>query len=502
VNPELTENGRWILAGALALLVCGMLVQSPRLVLMSCSALIILFLAFHRATQSAWVLDRGSLGLLWPEGNAVPLRGAVGECLETSILVVNRSARALHGVELSAVFFDGDSQVTVALIPFMSSQKTLEHLLSVRPTRPGSWLMHGCDVIVREPWSMFQVRDYLPCPREIRVLPALGGRRAPESVPSRFLEGPVDARSRGNASSIRELRDYAPSDPLRSVAWKATLRTGRLIVREYDSENIDEIIIALDISNTMRGGPSDARKFDLAITLTAEMAMAAQEKGNTVGLMTFEEKLCSHIPPRSGEEHVQELLGHVLELQRLPDADLSELDEAQLENLLCRYLLLQYRVDLRDGAGRLDTVKWQRWRKRHPDDVTSNGFEDDVSQQIRLFLHGHGVPIPFRLEARIGVKERGLLHVLLELQNCYSPLPRLIVVTDLCGILHVKGFLKALQRAKELGVEIRFVVPFTPWLYKGVEKSAAGRLFAADEWAEREAIAERIRAFGFRVDFF
>ena len=179
------------------------------------------------------------------------------------------------------------------------------------------------------------------------------------------------------------------------------------------AEDQDEVVVAMDVSNTMRGGTDTHPKFDLALLLAAQVVVQAQKKGAAVGLMSFEEVLRGHIRPKAGGGHIQFLLQQLVAFQRLPDAALSELTSIQLEELVSRYLRLQYRVDLSAGERKVDPERWQRWRlsaqRRAAKDADSR---DGLDGEWRRFLVQEGISIPYRVEARIGVKESGLVEVL------------------------------------------------------------------------------------------
>ena len=54
-------------------------------------------------------------------------------------------------------------------------------------------------------------------------------------------------RLRGRGTEFESLRDYLPDDELRWVDWKASVRRGTLVSREYDIERSQQIMLVLDI---------------------------------------------------------------------------------------------------------------------------------------------------------------------------------------------------------------------------------------------------------------
>lgn len=79
------------------------------------------------------------------------------------------------------------------------------------------------------------------------VLPALVGVRGRRFDAATMASPRVAPRSRrrGDHPQIHRLRPYLPSDPVRSVHWKATARYGELIVREGEEEQRGKVWLGL-----------------------------------------------------------------------------------------------------------------------------------------------------------------------------------------------------------------------------------------------------------------
>ena len=46
----------------------------------------------------------------------------------------------------------------------------------------------------------------------------------------------------GSGTELRELRELRPGDPFKSIAWKASARSGKLLVREVESVLADAVL--------------------------------------------------------------------------------------------------------------------------------------------------------------------------------------------------------------------------------------------------------------------
>lgn len=78
-----------------------------------------------------------------------------------------------------------------------------------------------------------------------------------------------------------DLRPYRPGDRLRDIHWKATAKTGEMVVREFRAGITDRVTLILD--DTPGGDPA---VFEKAVSLTASLVVALFEQGYMVKLVT------------------------------------------------------------------------------------------------------------------------------------------------------------------------------------------------------------------------
>lgn len=99
------------------------------------------------------------------------------------------------------------------------------------------------------------------------------------------------APRRGEGTDFKQLADYQPGDEVRRVDWKATLRHGRPVVREYQDERDQCVLFVLDCGRRMRAdeGEADAAgsHFDQALNALMLLAYVALKAGDEVGALTF-----------------------------------------------------------------------------------------------------------------------------------------------------------------------------------------------------------------------
>ncbi|AEC51862.1 hypothetical protein PNA2_0946 [Pyrococcus sp. NA2] len=82
---------------------------------------------------------------------------------------------------------------------------------------------------------------------------------------------------------FKEIRDYVPGDPFKTINWKATARTGRLLVNEYEREGRSSTMIFID-ARMESVGSQTKNPLEYAIALAYSLSNYLLEKGENVGL--------------------------------------------------------------------------------------------------------------------------------------------------------------------------------------------------------------------------
>ncbi len=142
--------------------------------------------------------------------------------------------------------------------------------------------------------------------------PAIKRMRDLEVLTARIIRagfaGQYHAAFQGRGIEFARVREYEVGDDIRSIDWNVTARTGAPHVKEFVEERDIGIIIALDVSRSMRFGSVDRRKSDLAVELLAVLTYAALQNGDRVGLALFTDRVVRFVPPRRGRLHSQTII--------------------------------------------------------------------------------------------------------------------------------------------------------------------------------------------------
>lgn len=157
--------------------------------------------------------------------------------------------------------------------------------------------------------------DLLP-PQE---LARLGGvELVARGVVEGFLQGLHTSPHRGFSATFADHRSYQPGDDLRHLDWRMLGRSGRLFVKQFEEETNLRAYLLLDLSASMgwssRPGNLPGKDW-FARQLAAALALLLLRQGDSVGLITFQERILDRLAARGGSTQWPELIRR-LEAQR------------------------------------------------------------------------------------------------------------------------------------------------------------------------------------------
>lgn len=188
--------------------------------------------------------------------------------------------RHRSGLELRA----GDEETFLALAP----GERVEAVLALATTRRGWLPLERLRVSTVRPFGLARAWSWLRPDARVLVYPAPEAEGAP--LPDLGGDG-QSARTRAHGEQPHHLREYRAGDALRQVAWKATARADRLLVREYEASARREI--ELDWFSL----PSLA--YEARIRRLARWVIEAERQGSRFRLRLP----AAVIGPGSGPEH-------------------------------------------------------------------------------------------------------------------------------------------------------------------------------------------------------
>ncbi|WP_433274446.1 DUF58 domain-containing protein [Actinosynnema sp. CS-041913] len=223
-----------------------------------------------------------------------PDRVERGKPALASLVVRNTTARRQPG--FTAGDRVGVDVRTVGVRPFGSGVDV--RTVRVRPLAPGAEATYHYELPTsvrgRLRVGPFAVHRFDPFDL-VRGHPTVGDSRSlwvhPRTHPARLAQvghprhhydGPLSDPPLHGSSDLRAVREYVIGDEVRHLHWKATAKTGRLMVREYVDPARTRCAVVLDTRRSAMG----PAVFEEAVEVAASLVYASASAGQQLRLIT------------------------------------------------------------------------------------------------------------------------------------------------------------------------------------------------------------------------
>ncbi len=153
--------------------------------------------------------------------------------------------------------------------------------------------------VTREvPWALTVYPDLSAA--AIRALPAQARRRREA--------GARQVRRLGEGRVFESLRDGVAGDDPRTIDWKATAKRGKVMVRQYEDERRQQVLIVIDAGRMLTAETDGIPRLEHVINAAFQLASAAVEHDDDVGLMAFSDTVQHFIPPARGTRALRRIV--------------------------------------------------------------------------------------------------------------------------------------------------------------------------------------------------
>jgi uncharacterized protein (DUF58 family) len=209
----------------------------------------------------------------------------------------------------------------------IGGHKSVTCTYHVTPSRRGEVVFAPADVRVRSRFGLCELLEKLGETATRRVYPdfAQVARYAWLAGDRRLAEiGIKTYHRRGAGTDFQQLAEYRVGDPVRWIDWKATLRFGKPIVREFQDARDQCVMLLVDCGRRMRADDRQSAlgntHFDQVLNAVMLLSYVALKQGDEVGAMTFGTPPGAEksFPPRKGVNALNLLMGELFAVQPTP----------------------------------------------------------------------------------------------------------------------------------------------------------------------------------------
>ena len=131
-------------------------------------------------------------------------------------------------------------------------------------------------------------------------------------------------QQRGEGTDFKQLSEYRHGDPVRHIDWKATMRLRKPVIREFQDERDQLVLILVDCGRRMRADDRVAgiggAHFDQVLNAVMLLSYVALKHGDAVGAMTFgtPPSQARSFAPQKGTHALNGLMSELYAVQPTP----------------------------------------------------------------------------------------------------------------------------------------------------------------------------------------
>jgi len=209
---------------------------------------------------------------------------------------------------------------TPVYFPYLPKHDRVQQTIPVTFPRRGVYRQEAFRIVTRFPFGFLRKARQLHLKTEALVYPSV----EPSAEYMEILtgvQGALESLTKGPGQDLYALRGYVPTDSARHVHWKASARSGSLMVREFTRENDCRILLVLDphlpeeeFSRLKQGVSSTSEHFERTITICASLAWHFYESNS---LLEFR-SAGVETPLAPADELIFTILEHLAIAQPLP----------------------------------------------------------------------------------------------------------------------------------------------------------------------------------------
>ena len=161
------------------------------------------------------------------------------------------------------------------------------------------------------PWGLAWRQGRRDLPWDVTVYPSLklaALRALPAQTQRRRDAGFRNIRRIGEGRLFESIKEWVPGDEMRTIDWKATARRGKLMSRQYEDERRQQVMMVIDAGRLLTAEIDGRSRLEAAIDAALDLAHAAVQHDDNIGLLVFADQVLQFVPPTRGRRALRQVL--------------------------------------------------------------------------------------------------------------------------------------------------------------------------------------------------
>lgn len=123
-----------------------------------------------------------------------------------------------------------------------------------------------------------------------------------------FLSGMHRSPYFGQSIEFRQHREYTFGDDPRHIDWKLWAKQDRYYIKQFEEDTNLRSTLLINVSGSMRYGRGAMNKFEYGATIACSLAYLLLRQQDSVGCVSFDEKVRTIVPLRAKRNHLAAIL--------------------------------------------------------------------------------------------------------------------------------------------------------------------------------------------------
>ena len=160
----------------------------------------------------------------------------------------------------------------------------------IEPQRRGTYTFGACNVMVFTGLDLVRRRFKEQTETTVQVYPTFGFIHSSELMSLENYErttGDRAKRRRGTGHEFDTIRDYVDGDNVRYVNWRATARSRKLMVNQYEDDDRQTLICVIEKGRGMQHSIEGMTMLDHSINAAVRLSYVALRHHDEVGFITL-----------------------------------------------------------------------------------------------------------------------------------------------------------------------------------------------------------------------
>ncbi|MBK9256151.1 MAG: DUF58 domain-containing protein [Saprospiraceae bacterium] len=225
-----------------------------------------------------------------------------------------------------------------------NSETTMPYILT--PYQRGVYEFGNLHVYVRSPIRMIARRYSYENGNTVKVYPSFIQLKKYDlmAISDRLmLYGVKKVRRLGHTMEFEKINEYVAGDDVRTINWKATAKSSRLMVNQYQDEKSQSVYCIMDKGRLMKMPFNGLTLLDHAINACLVLSGVILRKQDKVGMMTISKRVDNVVGASSRSGQMQKILESLYHIQtNFSETDFGRLYGFMKKNVSQRSLVLLF----------------------------------------------------------------------------------------------------------------------------------------------------------------